>query len=704
VVDDKKLLERISNRFAAMVEAESEFRKTAEDDLRFVRLGDQWYAADKKARSVPGQERPTLVINRILQFRQQIVNEARQLRPSLNARPVNDGADIETAEIYQGLLRHIQEASDASIAYDTAAESQIDTGKGYFRVNVGYIDNDSFDQEIKIERIHDQFKVYYDEMSTAPDGSDARDCIIMEEWSIDDFREEYPNVKTADGNDELGSWINKDTVRVAEYHYIESADDTLCEMKDGSTHLISELPTEFHPLIKRKRKVEKKFCKWVKRAGNEIIERTEIPCSFLTIIPVYGAETWVDGKRYLHGLTRFAKDAQRLYNYNQSANTEFNALAPKVPFICAEGQLEGHESQWANANRVNFSYLEYKPVTDDAGAMMPPPRREPPPSTNPAYEAAMNRSVDDMKACMGIYDASLGNREGDQSGKAILSQQRQASLGNFHFTDNQARSIKHAGRVIIDLIPKIYDTKRVIRILGEDGTAKQVTIDPNAPKPSQDVQGETIYNLGSGKYDVVINVGPTYETKRQEAADNMINLLQKMPIVAQVAGDLIVQELDFPGGQEIAKRLKTMLPPQIQQEIQSEDEDNVDPQAAQMLHRMADQMQHLSQIIQQLQTEPDRKRLEIEEFKAWTDRMKVEADIAAKQIGQVHDMAVADLQHQIQIAQFEQQQEEGKENGTNQNQEEPQGATSQTIGDSAGQQNPNGQTQESGQQQVPEST
>ena len=661
-MSDKKLLERIDKRFRAMSDAENDARVARLERLKFVRLGEQWPEAVKRDRETPGQERPCLTINRILQFRQQIVNESRQMRPSLMTRPVGDGADLDTSEIYNGVLRHIQEASDASVAYDTAAENQIDTGLGYFSVTTDYADNDSFNQEIKIVREHDIFRIFFDEMSTEPDGSDARDAIKLQEWAIEDFKAEYPGVEPISAKlDGITSWVDEKTVKVAQYYYLDITDDQLCLMADGSTVLYSQLPEQFRDLIQKKRPVQHKVCKIAKRAGDEIIEETELPTSYIPIIPVYGTEVWIEGKRHLQSLTQFAEDAQRLYNYNQSANTETNALAPKTPFIGAEGQFEGHETEWNNANRINYAYLEYKPVTDELGnSSLPPPRRESPVPGNQGYELAMNRSVDDMKACMGIYDASLGNRESDQSGKAINSQRQQAAMGNMHFNDNQGRSIKHAGRIIIEMIPKIYDTARVLRIIGEDGSPKTVKIDPNQPRPVNEQTNpetgkvEKIYNLNVGKYDLAIDIGPSYATKRQQSEESMMQFIQAFPPAAQVAGDLIAKEMDWPGAQEISKRLKVMLPPQIQQEIQSEESGEEDPKTAMMMHQMADQMQHMSQIIQQLQQAPEMKRLEFEAqqkqidwFNAETQRLKVELEAKSKDFDNIHRMAEAELAHQL---------------------------------------------------------
>jgi hypothetical protein len=332
------------------------------------------------------------------------------------------------------------------------------------------------------------------------------------------------------------------------------------------------------------------------------------------------------------------------------------ALAPRAPYIVAEGQIDGYEQEWLMANRHNISVLTYNPVSF-GGTTVGAPQRQQGITTNPGFESAMARAIDDMKSTMGIFDASLGNRESNQSGKAILSQQRQASIGNFHFSDNLNRSIRQAGRIIVEMIPKIYDTQRVIRILGEDEVPKQVSINPDQPEakmeqPSQQGGVESIYNFNVGKYDIVVDSGPNYATRRQEAAESMMAFVQADPAVLQVAGDLIVRNLDWPGADEIAKRMQAMLPPQIQQTMKAEEDDGqpkVDPQVEQQMNQMADMVEHLTQELQNANAKvgSDEDKLDIERFKAQTDRMKVIADIETKASltdAQLHQLALANLE------------------------------------------------------------
>lgn len=654
-----EIIKTAHKRFALAASAESDCRKQRADAIRFSRLMDQWPDAVKKDRQTPGAERPMLTIPRHFQFRNQIINEIRANSPSIKVRPVGDDANDETAEIIQGVIRHIQDQSSAETAYDTACEAQVDGGLGYFRILTDYIDSDSFDQDIFIKRVEDPFKVYCGPY-VEPDGSDMCWAFIVTEVQREDFEAEYPDVNTANWRDggTGDAWYSDDTVRVAEYFELSEQPAELIRIVDGTEGFKDELEAKVGPIpheyIDKSRKVSRKTCLWRKLGGDTVLGETEIPCSYVPIIPVIGNEVWVEGKRHLHGITQLIMDAQRQYNYLQSANTEFLALAPRSPFIAAEGQLEGHEAEWASANRINLSVLTYNPVTV-AGSLAPAPQRQQPPGQAPGFESGMMRAEMDMKACAGIFDASLGKHEGDQSGRAIQSQQQQASIGNFHFSDNLKRALKHAGRIIVEMgfthPKKVYDTPRVMRILGEDGIPSHAKIDPNQPQAMQEVENEQgeiekVFNPGVGKYDIVVDTGPSYMTKRQEAVGSMLAAAQVDPQLLQIAGDIVYRNMDWPGADEIAERKKLALPPQLQQH-EGEDGKPEDPrlaQVAQQMNMMADQMQHMSQALQEAMSEKELKEREmaIKEFEAVTRRMETEAKISTIP-GQVHGIALDNL-------------------------------------------------------------
>lgn len=600
------VIELALERFKETAMAEHDNRKKTKNDLQFYVGEDQWDAAIKSERA--GDARPCLVINRLPQFVRQVTNDQRQNRPSLHIIPVGD-SDKEVADIYEGLVRHIQEASNADIAYDTACQNQVIGGVGYFRVITDYCNEESFDQEILIKRIKNPLTVYVDPAACEPDYSDARYMFITSEIPHDEFRKLYPGKQIVSKDDfsglgdEISPWATQHTMRVAEYfEIVEDGKEKIYLLEDGS--VVTELPEGVEAV--KEREVARKKVIWRMISGLEVLEEKEWPGKYIPIIPVLGDDVDVDGKRYLKGMVRDAKDPQRMYNYWASAQTEMIALAPKAPFIAAEGQIEGYKAIWESANRKNHAYLPYKPTTVN-GTQVPAPQRQTAEPPVQAMVQAMAQASEDMKATTGIYDASLGARSNESSGRAINARKLQGDIANYHFIDNLSRSIRHLGRILIDLIPKIYDAPRIIRITGEDGSGLSIPVNQTVQMGGV----EKIFDLTTGKYDVVVDVGPSYKTKREQAAENMTMILQSNPELWQTCGDIFAQNLDWPGANKLAERLKKMLPPQLQDENA-----NIPPQVKAQLEQAQAMIEQMTEALNKLQDEREIKLMELESKEA----------------------------------------------------------------------------------------
>jgi hypothetical protein len=612
-----KFLQTLKERFQRAAEAESSVRKEALEDLEFF-SGKQWDDAIQRQRQTDG--RPCLVINRLPQFVRQVTNEQRQNRPSIQVNPVDDGADVETAKIIQGLIRHIEYDSGADAAYDTAFFGAASFSFGYFRVTTEYSGPLSFEQDIKIKRIRNPFTVYYDPNAKEADFSDADWAFVVETMSKEAFKKAHPDAELSKMEDwtSVGDtgWIEKDSVRVAEHFWREREPETLVLLEDGSTLLKAEWDELAQELgisdeqkasvVRATRETEVTKVKWAKVNGLEVLEETDWSGQWIPIVKVVGDELDIDGKQVLKGIVRDAKEPQRQYNFMKSAATEAIALAPKAPFVIAEGQVEGYERQWGQANTKSFAYLTYKPASANGQPMPPPQRMNAEPAIQAINQATME-SADDLKAVTGIYDASLGAQGNETSGKAILARQQQAQGANYHYIDNLTRALRHCGRILLDLIPKIYDTPRVIRIIGEDGLPDKAAIGQQqqlTPQQMQRWQSFTrIYDLGLGKYDVTISTGPSYQSRRQEAVSSIIDLVKSFPPLMQTAGDILVKNMDWPGAQDIAKRLQAMLPPEIKQADGDDQNPQIPPEVQQHVAQMTAQNQQLTQQLQAAQND-----------------------------------------------------------------------------------------------------
>jgi hypothetical protein len=595
---DEKLIAEAKKRFEICEDAERDIRDLALDDLRFY-AGEHWPEVIKREREL--SNRPCLTIDRIGGAVKQVVNDQRQNRPAVHVNPVDDNADPDTAEVLQGLVRHIEYDSSADVAYDTAFQyAAITGGPGYIRVITEYEYEDSTEQCIKIKRIRNPRSVYLDPNATEPDGSDAEFGFIFTWLTKEEYEREYP-AKEDGGPKEINwesdiqgsdGWLKDNDIRVAEYFY-------------------------------RVREGKKSVVKWCKFNGFEVLEETEWPGKWIPIVPVIGEEIDINGKRVLRGIVRMAKDPQRMYDFQVSNEAETIALAPKAPFVGWKGQFE--DPKWQTANARNWAYLEAEPVLVDGQTAPSLPQRniqEPPIA---AITQARMAAADDVKVVTGIYDASLGAKGNETSGKAIMARQREGDTANFHLIDNFSKALRHVGRIVVDLIPKIYNAERVVRIIGEDGTQKTVTVNAQE-NPMEPV--ENIYDLTIGKYDVTVTTGPSYSTKRQEAAESMIEMTRAYPDLFAIAGDLLVKNLDWPGSKELSERLK--------KKFGIEDEDSaqmpIPPQVQQQMAEMEQKFQQMNEYARQTQQENEAYKAGLqveqmrEQFKTQIEMAKIELE------------------------------------------------------------------------------
>ena len=586
-------------------DADTMNRQEALEDLKFGG-GDQWPVELQNSRNL--ESRPVITVNKVDNYCRQVCNQQRQQRPRIKVHAMNTHEDMVDAQTIQGIVRHIENNSNADHAYDNAFEYAVRMGWGYFRVRTDYVSEDSFEQEIYIDPIDNPFTVYFDPNSVAPDGSDADRCLITTMMPKKEFKKLYPDAAEDGGTsftqrgtgDSQSEWITKEDIRLAEYFYTVREKATLYQLSDGFSTFAED--KDFFArlamagiVVVDKRPSYKKTIKYCKLTANDIIEEGTWAGKYIPIIPVYGRHIVIGDKRKKFGMIRYAKDPQRMYNFWQTSITEGVALAPKAKWLIAEGQDEGHESDWANANIKSFPLLRYK-QTDIEGRAAPVPQRLQPEPPQAGIMAAAAGVDDDIKSIMGVFDpAQL--KQGNISGKALNGQQQQVDLTNFDYYDNLTRSISHCGTIILDLLPKIYDTERVMRIIGDDGKPELLTIN------QRDSVGRVLNDMTVGQYDVVMDTGPGYNSKRQEAVDSMLPLLQADPALMQTCGDLVFRNMDWPGADVIADRLAAAnplakidehsdIPPQVQMQL---------AQAKKQVADMQQQMEAMQMMIKQRQ-------------------------------------------------------------------------------------------------------
>lgn len=670
-IDDRKTDAEILNRAREdWRRAESRWRLNRLayiDDVRFARLGEQWDRGIAKERKETG--RPVLTINKLPPFIRQVVNDARQNKPSIKVLPQDSNADPRTAEIYSGLIRNIESSSDADVAYDTALECAASGGFGFFRINLAYVDDASFEKDVVFERVGNPLTVYPDPDSQAADSSDWNIAFVADWMTRDAFKAAYPDASPIDfeGADWTAEWTSDDKVLVAEYWRREAVTKTLILLSNGEAVIEGEYDADAQidavgaPAVPQEgvsREIVTHEVVCYKVAGDRVLETTRWPGRWIPIVPVYGEEVNVEGDRVFRSLIRDAKDAQVLYNVNRTAGGEAVARSPIAPWLVEQGSLVD-EHKWATANKTNWAYLEYNRSNN------PPQRVGMPPVATANLQEALTAS-DEMKAIIGIYDAGIGAKSNETSGRAIMARQKESDTSTFHFIDNLARAIRCAGRIIIDLLPHTCSPGRILRILGEDGAPRnvrsatpddleglkrraaeaqqaaafaqqqaQVMAQAGAPpemiqqavqqaqqaaeaatKLAQDM--EAVYAIGAGRYDLTVSVGPSFNTRREEAATQMMELIRSYPDAAALIGDLLVKNLDWPEADEIAERISQARGGQAQGGQQAPAQ-SPDPTAAIKAQ--------VEQARVQMDAQQGQDKLQIDAFRAQTERMRAQHEI-----------------------------------------------------------------------------
>jgi len=639
--NDDDLLKEIREFTDGAIAAESGNRTEALADLKFL-AGDQWPEQMKRMRQL--DQRPCLTFNRLPTYLHQVTNDQRQDQVGIQVHPVGSGADKKGAEIYQGMIRRIEDSSNADVAYDTAVNSAAAIGFGFWRLVTEYESATSFNQVIKFQRIRDALKVYFDPASVEADGSDAKRCVIVSDMAKEEFKRKYPGkleacntALTAIGTQVQPGWMTDRMVRIVEYYYFKYKDATLYLLGDGTT--VTEQPPE-GVVIKATRKTQIPQLMWCKACAGAVIDRTEIMCKWIPVFPVWGDEIDIEGKVIRKGIIRDAKDPAQMYNFWMTSATEEVSLRPKTPFIGAEGQFEGHENKWKTANKQSHAYLEYKPVEIN-GTLAPPPMRSPMADVPVGVLQMALHAADNIKAVTGLFDSSIGARGNATSGIQEREQQRQGDMANFHFIDNLRRSIRHCGRCLADMIPHYYDAARVVEIMRENGDVEAVAInqpavdESGAPVIDPVTQVQKILNdMTIGSYGITFDAGPSYATQREETRASMVELGKSWPKLWDVAGDIAVENMDWQGADKIARRLKASIPPNITAGDEGEDGQPSGPPP--LPPEVEQALQNYDQMVEQLQQQ-------LQEANSGLEKARIDAE-SREEVARINAQGKADAE------------------------------------------------------------
>ncbi len=644
-VDEQDILKDIKEKFNIASQAWEKQYNLSKEDMLFCSSEHQWPSQIKMSRT----GRPTYASDRTNAQVKTIVNTQRDNKPAIIIHPTNDSANIDTAEVLQGLVRSIEVESNADLAYISAFEDAVRSGIGFFRVLTDYEDG-SFDQKIIIDSIINPFSVYIDPYFKKPDGSDIEYAFIIDTLSKDEFNRLYPNASAS----ELNNWVSLSikqpqwfldhgkSIQIAEFFVKDYKTKTIVKLSDGRVLDKKDLLDHEKELIQAERSTLEPIIKWYKVNGIEILDSREWPGKFIPVIPVFGDVLLEDDKRIWSGLVRQVKEEQMMKNVVETTIIELIAAAPKTPWVGPKGFVGDQKDKWQDVNLKSLAYIEYESKDDDGNPLEPPQRNVAEPPVQGALQL-LEILENDIKATNNLYDPSQGQKIANQSGIAVKALQMAGSIANYHFSDNLSRAIRVVGTILVDLIPKVYSAKRVVRIIGIDDKHKLVTINglPSQTGAETEQSVQKIYDVTVGKYDVSIESGPSFHTKREQNLDMLFNLASQNPNLLNVAGDLIVSQIDDPIAIQLAQRLEKTLPPGL-----ADDNQNIPPAVQQALQQQQKMIQQLTQTLQKETQLADHEqamlqaKLKIAEMDQQTELMKHQATLQ-------HQMATIGIQNQL---------------------------------------------------------
>lgn len=584
----------------------AETYRNAKSDLEFFVGGSQWDPQDVQAR----KDRPCIEVNVLPQFVHQVTNQIRQNTPSINVLPTTRDTSKYSAKVIKGLIREIEYRSGADAVYDTAAEYAVTSSFGFILVDHQYVPGRTDIQELVLRRVHNPLAWYLDPSSVEPDGSDAQGAVGFSEITKREFEEKYPKKPFVTFKKDAEPDDTQDTITLG--HVYKATDE-------GIKHFIC--------------------------SGADILEETIFPGRYVPLIPVWGRETWVDGKRRLTSLIRNAKDPQRRYNYWASIETEILQKSPIAPFIAEAGSIEAFAEDWEDPH--SSVALRYEGRRAD-GTPYDKPQRNQPNFAPGGVLNAMQGAYEDIKRAMGLYDASIGNRSNETSGIAIRARQQQGDTATFHFPDNLNRSIIQVGRVLLGAIPTFYDTARTLQIVGDEDEAKLVGVNGEEP-----VEGQPeVLNLASGQYDVRLSTGQSYATSRQEAAAFYTEIIKANPGLIEKAGDLFIEQIDMAGADKLAERLRKFMPPEI---VSTEDDAPTqrEVQLQQQLEQMNAQIEQMGQALQQAGSKLADKRGDAIKMRMDGEQKEAELRLKEKELMQEGRLEAAKLELEREKLQIE---------------------------------------------------
>lgn len=608
-ISEKDVFIEARDRHLISIGDNSQNRRDAKESMLFREGLNHW---DPRPLTSSSQDTPELVINFTDTLVTRVVNNMTEQELRGKCHPVGDGADVAQADTINGIGRHIEYRSEASVTYDTATDNMVTCGEGWGRLLAEYAAPDSFDQEIRIAPLMNIFSVYPDPAAIMPTACDMNWCLIVLDIPRTEYKRLYPrmdNVAWTGDSEWVMDWEQKEQIRLAEYFRIREKTATLYLIRRANgekyTRFADEMPSPesmaaVGDVITDTRESSRRQVEWFRLNGTRVIEREVLPGSWIPLVRFQGNARNIDGRIYRRGMVKSMMDPQRMVDYGEVAKIRRLGLAPQAPWVAAEGQLDGHP-EWDSSNQVAHSVLTYKPVTimtAQGEQVLPPPQRQPPAQIEAGFAEFVQGMRSNLLAIAGMpNEAGQDNQQGQVvSGKALQRRDKLSDQSHSQYDKNRKLAIAHFWRIILEWIPHYYSEERMQRIIGDDGKPQMMKINEKMDGVAAVKNDVTV-----GRFDVVMDAGPSYQTKREEGSESLLELSGSPtlgPIVAKAAPDLVFRAMDFPYAEEIADRLSAQTPQGLKKIMET-----LPKEAKAVVQSLAGQVQLLTQELQQAQLE-----------------------------------------------------------------------------------------------------
>ena len=517
------------------------------------------------------ENKPKFEVNKIALAVMRIISEYRNNRITVDFVSKDGAENDKLADTCDGLYRADEHDSVANEAYDNAFEEAVGGGFGAWRLRTTYEDDEDEDNErqrIQIEPIFDaDSSVFFDLNAKRQDKADARFCYVIYSMTYESYKEEW-NDDPTDWPKIIHQyefdWCTPDVVYIAEYYKVEDVTETIRIFRaiDGTEERYKSSDFTEDPALEetlaaigsievRQRKIKsRKVHKYIMSGGRILEDAGYIAGKCIPIVPVYGKRWFVDNVERCMGHVRLAKDAQRLKNMQLSKLGEISALSSVEKPILTPEQIAGHQLMWAEDNLKDYPYLLINPVTnvDGSQTISGPVAYTRSPAIPPAMAALLQVTEQDMQDILGNPQA--GEKVvSNVSGKAVEMIQQRLDMQTFIYMSNFAKAMKRCGEIWLSMAKDVYvEEGRQMKVITENGDTDSVTL----MQPTVDQEtGEVLManDLGTAKFDVDVDVGPSSSTKRAATVRALTGMMQitQDPETLQVLGAMAMMNMEGEG-------------------------------------------------------------------------------------------------------------------------------------------------------------